>query len=85
MWPPATLPRRAVVVLRGRSPGAAEGIDAELPADDTSAADIHHPMAHTVVRHGAVDVQVNSAGVQRHGIAVATGEAAWRQVITIDP
>ncbi|CAA9558081.1 MAG: hypothetical protein AVDCRST_MAG19-1396 [uncultured Thermomicrobiales bacterium] len=71
--------------FRGRGPGAAEGSDAEFPTDVTSAANMRHPMALAVVRHRAVDVQATSAGVQRYGTAVETGEAAWKQVIAIDP
>ena len=70
---------QAVDDLRG------EGFEARgTRADVTSSADVMELVAFVAEAYGGVDVLVNSAGVQRYGTVVETGEEVWDEVLGVN-
>lgn len=70
---------QAVDDLRG------EGFEARgIRADVTSSADMMKLVAFAAETCGGVDILVNSAGVQRYGTVVETGEDVWDEVLGVN-
>lgn len=70
---------QTVAELRG------EGLEVQgLAADVASSADVRRLVEHTVETFGAVDVLVNSAGIQRYGTVVDTDEEVWDRVLAVN-
>ncbi|HET7271487.1 MAG TPA: glucose 1-dehydrogenase [Rubrobacter sp.] len=53
-------------------------------ADVTSSADMMRLVAFAAENYGGVDILVNSAGVQRYGTVVETGEDVWDEVLGVN-
>lgn len=53
-------------------------------ADVTSSSDMVRLVAFAVETYGGVDILVNSAGVQRYGTVVETGEDVWDEVLDVN-
>jgi NAD(P)-dependent dehydrogenase (short-subunit alcohol dehydrogenase family) len=69
----------AVAELRG------EGLEVHgSRADVTSSPDMKRLVGFAVETCGGVDVLVNSAGVQRYGTVVETGEDVWDEVLDVN-
>jgi len=63
----------------------AEGLEARgTRADVTSSSDMMKLVAFAAETCGGVDVLVNSAGVQRYGTVVETGEDVWDEVLSVN-
>lgn len=70
---------QAVDDLRG------EGFEVRgIRADVTSSADMIELVAFAVETFGGIDILVNSAGVQRYGTVVETGEDVWDEVLGVN-
>jgi NAD(P)-dependent dehydrogenase (short-subunit alcohol dehydrogenase family) len=70
---------QAVDDLRG------EGFEARgIRADVTLSADMMKLVAFAAETYGGVDILVNSAGVQRYGTVVETGEDVWDEVLGVN-
>jgi NAD(P)-dependent dehydrogenase (short-subunit alcohol dehydrogenase family) len=82
--------RGAQVVICGRRDDAVRSAVAEMqeagltvegiPTDVGKSDDVHHLVNFTVEHFGAVDILVNSAGIQRYGTVVDTDENTWDEV-----
>lgn len=82
--------RGAQVVLCGRRDDAVRSAVAEMqavglpvegiPTDVGKADDVQRLVNFTIEHFGAVDILVNSAGIQRYGTVVETDETTWDEV-----
>ncbi|HJQ28139.1 MAG TPA: glucose 1-dehydrogenase [Rubrobacter sp.] len=62
-----------------------EGLEVRgIRADVTSSAEMMKLAAFAVETYGGVDILVNSAGVQRYGTVVETGEDVWDEVLSVN-